>query len=573
MPPWRGGELIEAPVFHWRNWFGMLGPALLMAGSAIGGGEWLTGPLVTARFGGNLFWLATLSIVFQLIYNLEICRYTLYSGEPIFTGKFRIPPAPWFWLLIYLVLDFGAFLPYLATSAATPLLALFLGHIPNDKSTEIVTSFFGIGLTEKHLLQVAGNSIFVLAMVPLIFGGKVYDSLKRLMTIKIVLVFGFLLILAFGYSRWETWGEIFGGFLKFGNVPVVRGEDLNENGILDPGEDWDGDGHLDGVEPRVDKNGTAGNYEAGEFEDLDGDGNYDGDKVDNIFVSLWEGRGFPPVNMAVLSIICAMVAISGQGGLSNTPLSNYTRDQGWGMGAQVGAIPSIVGGMKIPLSHEGCVFPITKENLSRWKKWYRFVFRDQVFIWLPACFIGLALPSMLSVQFLDRGKEVGNWVAAGMTADRVSEHVSQVSGATLGSMFWFLTLFCGFMVLAPSMSTSADGTIRRWLDVLWTASPAMRRIDPRHIGKVYFVVLCAFVVLGLTMLNSLPSNLILPYATTLFNYALAFSCFHSLLVNLVLLPRELKPNWIMRLGMFAGGIFFLIIALASTYSLLFPYGI
>ena len=55
-------------------------------GAAIGGGEWLMGPAVTARYGGAIMWLATLSILGQVVYNLEISRYTLYTGEPIFTG-------------------------------------------------------------------------------------------------------------------------------------------------------------------------------------------------------------------------------------------------------------------------------------------------------------------------------------------------------------------------------------------------------------------------------------------------------------------------------------------------------
>ena len=49
-----------------------------------------------------LMWLATLSILGQVIYNLEISRYTLYTGEPIFTGKFRTLPGPHFWLFVYL---------------------------------------------------------------------------------------------------------------------------------------------------------------------------------------------------------------------------------------------------------------------------------------------------------------------------------------------------------------------------------------------------------------------------------------------------------------------------------------
>ena len=86
MPRWDLGELPKAPVFTGRNWAAMVGPGLLMGGAAIGGGEWLLGPAVTARYGGALMWLASLSILGQVIYNTEISRYTLYTGEPIFTG-------------------------------------------------------------------------------------------------------------------------------------------------------------------------------------------------------------------------------------------------------------------------------------------------------------------------------------------------------------------------------------------------------------------------------------------------------------------------------------------------------
>src|SRR5436190_14219645 len=94
MPRWDTGELIEAPIFTWRNILAMIGPGLVMGASAIGGGEWLAGPAVTAKYGGALLWVATVSILFQVVYNIEISRYALYTGEPIFTGKFRLPPHP-----------------------------------------------------------------------------------------------------------------------------------------------------------------------------------------------------------------------------------------------------------------------------------------------------------------------------------------------------------------------------------------------------------------------------------------------------------------------------------------------
>lgn len=581
MPRWTTGELVDAPHFTWKNWFAMLGPGLLMGGAAIGGGEWLTGPLVTARFGGALLWLATLSVVFQVFYNLEISRYTLYCGEPIFTGKFRTLPGPRFWLGVYLLLDFGALFPYLSASAATPVFALAAGRMPNTRSHEAVAHLFGLGLTDTTMLNILGCAIFLVCMVPLIFGGKIYNSLKAVMTFKIVTVFGFLLVLAFCFSQRDTWHEILTGFVKFGNVPVVRGEDVNGNGVLDPGEDWDGDGHLDAVEPElkptIDTNADGkpdayadfdGDGKPDRFHDADRDGIRDGDNVENIFASLLQGRGFPAINLNMIALLCMMVAISGQGGLSNTPLSNYTRDQGWGMGHHVGAIPSVVGGHHLQLSHVGCVFQINAETLRRWKRWYRHLMRDQLVVWMPACFIGLALPSMLSVQFLKRGTEADTWTAAGMTANSVGEHVGAAWGASVGHIFTLLTLFCGFLVLSPTVSSTADGVIRRWLDVFWTSNARLRKVDPRHIGKLYFGVLCSYAVFSILMLLFVQGGLLLRIASNIFNYALGFSCWHALAVNMTLLPRELRPGWFMRIGLFCGGAFFLLIAGLTTYTAL-----
>ena len=187
MPRWNTGSLVDAPHFTWRNWFALIGPGLLVGGSAIGGGEWLAGPAVTARYGGALMWLATVSILGQVIYNVEICRYTLYTGEPIFTGKFRTLPGPRFWLLLYLLLDFGALFPYLAANAATPLAAIYLGRIP-------------AGADDETLVRGLGIAVFVVALLPMIFGGKIYNTLKALMTFKVVTVLSFLLFLAIFFS-------------------------------------------------------------------------------------------------------------------------------------------------------------------------------------------------------------------------------------------------------------------------------------------------------------------------------------------------------------------------------------
>jgi hypothetical protein len=515
MPRWDTGPLIEAPRFNWRNLAAMIGPGLVMGGSAIGGGEWLLGPLVTARYGGSLLWLATLSILAQVVYNIEISRYTLYSGEPIFTGKARSLPGPIFWLGAYVLLDMGSIFPYLASTAATPLASVMLGRIPNPKLDEL-NSF---GVTDATLLQALGIVIFWFCLTPLIVGGKVYNSIKAVMTFKLVVVLGFLLLVAVCFSDRSTWFEIFSGFFEFGSVPVEEG--------TGPG----------------------------------------GANVDNYFTAWREGRSLPVLNLSVLGLLCAMVSISGNGGLSNTPISNYTRDQGWGMGHHVGAIPSVVGGHNLKLSHVGMVFEVNEETLPRWRRWYRHLVRDQVLMWMPACFIGLALPSMLSVQFLPRGTQAESWTAAGMTAGGVSQSVAQAWGPSLGNFFWFMTLFCGFLVLAPSMVSTADGVCRRWVDVFWTSLPWLRQFETRAIRKVYFGVLCGYAVFGTTILILFPNGgTLVQIATMIYNYALGFSCLHTLYLNTALLPRELRPGWFIRIALSLSGLFFLAVAALTTYS-------
>jgi hypothetical protein len=517
MPRWNVGELIDAPKFTARNWFAMLGPGLLMGGAAIGGGEWLVGPIVTAKYGGAMLWLATLSILGQVIYNIEISRYTLYSGEPIFNGKFRTLPGPRFWVFVYIALDFGMVFPYLAANAATPLASVMLGAVPDPTNSQATATILGLTMTHKTLLRVLGYLIFLASMLPLIFGGKIYNALKGLMTFKIVVVFGFLVIVAIGWSTWGTWGEIFSGFFRFGNVPIP-----SEKGA--PGQ------------------------------------------TVNVFVSIFSGDGFPKIDWSLIAFLSALVAISGSGGLSNTPISNYTRDQGWGMGHHVGAIGSVIGGHDLQLSHVGTVFIPNEhdESMPRWRRWYKHVVRDQMVVWMPACFLGLALPSMLSVQFLKRGTEVdNNWTAAAMTAEAVRGAVAGTA-EFLGPLFWFMTLFCGFLVLAPSMSTSADGFIRRWVDVFWTSSRKLQKVDPKNIRYVYFAVLVVYVVFGMIMLSLEQPTTLLTIATTIFNFALGISCWHTLAVNTILLPERLRPNWFVRISLALTGAFFLFVATVAA---------
>jgi hypothetical protein len=515
MPRWNVGELPEPPRVSWRTIALLLGPGLVSGGAAIGAGEWLSGPAVTARYGAAMLWLATISILGQVVYNFEISRYTLYSGETIFTGKFRTLPGPRFWLIVYLCLDFGSVFPYAAAGAATPLVAAILGRLPNAESADITVNLLGFGLTDQQFMRLMAYVLFLGALTPLIFGGKVYNSLKALMTFKIVAVLGFLLIIAVLYSKPETWREIGSGFFKFGTIPVQATDAPTASGYA----------------------------------------------TDNIFVSLWQGRGIPELDWSMVAMLAALASIAGSGGLTNTALSGYTRDQGWGMGKHVGAIPSAIGGHKFSLSHMGTVFHVSAESLRCWKGWLRHLSRDQLIVWMPACFIGIALPSMLSVQFLERGKETNDWKLAVMTADGVKQAI----GPDWGLFFWYGVMLCGFLVLSTTMASTADGILRRWVDVFWTGSPRLRKWDAKGIRKLYFIVLCGYAAFGVTSLSLMPEpGMLLKWATNIYNYALGFSCWHALYVNTSLLPKELRPGWFNRICLVLAGVYFSSLAFMST---------
>jgi hypothetical protein len=168
---------------------------------------------------------------------------------------------------------------------------------------------------------------------------------------------------------------------------------------------------------------------------------------------------------------------------------------------------------------------------------------------------------MLSVEFLPRGAKLPNdWATAGMTADAVRERV----GGSLGQFCWYTIVFCGVLVLAPTVTGTADGFIRRWVDVFWSASARLRRLGPEKIKQVYSSALLLYVATGIVLLLVGNPGALVKIATSIFNFALGASCWHVVAVNTILLPKEIRPNWFIRIGLVAAGIFFWSMAIPSA---------
>ena len=330
----------------------------------------------------------------------------------------------------------------------------------------------------------------------------------------------------------------------------------------------------------------------------------EGQQLVNIFTFWWSEGRLPQIGLAEVAVIGAFVGFAGGGGLGNSMYSNYVRDKGWGMGLEVGAIPSAIGGKNITLSHLGKVFDMTQENMQRWRGWWKVIVIDQVLIWAPGCIVGMALPALLSLQFapysslfepLRQSAPASVQVASeptprsapsaatpALTADEASEpeanadrfgwanavitadgmrHAPQLSPA-LARLLWIAMLLMGLLVLLPSQISVVDDVSRRWTDVIWSASSRVRDKMGQHQVKSIYYTLCGLYFLWCMLSLYLFGVYGTPRLMTLVianlgNLALGLTSLHVLHVNCRLLPPPMRPRWYQRIGLVGCACFYL----------------
>jgi len=206
LQPLGTAALPAPPPFTPRHVLGTIGPGVIGLGVAIGSGEWLLGPAIVATYGPQLLWLTTVSVLLQVLLNLEMARYTLYTGEPIVTGFMRTWPGPTFWGSAYALLTFFQYgWPGWALASATATAALVLGRIPNADDASLVVML--------------GYATFALCLLIVAMGRKI----ERTLELAIWGMVGGILLYLFGVCVASVDGSTFGrtvtGFVSVGSVP------------------------------------------------------------------------------------------------------------------------------------------------------------------------------------------------------------------------------------------------------------------------------------------------------------------------------------------------------------------
>src|SRR5688572_10225328 len=184
-------------------WIGVCGPGVIVLGVSIGSGEFLLGPAMFVKHGLTLLWVTLVAVFFQTVFNTELMRYTVATGEPVVTGFMRTRPGKTFWSWFYAMLFFLQIgWPAWAATAAGAIFFVFLGHLPVMPQDETARYLIGVGT-------------FLGCVLILLVGKRIARTLEVLNWVLIVCILGSFLVLGLIFVPASTWGAAAAGFVGF----------------------------------------------------------------------------------------------------------------------------------------------------------------------------------------------------------------------------------------------------------------------------------------------------------------------------------------------------------------------
>jgi hypothetical protein len=202
LAPWAREPLPQPPNPRGLQWLGVVGPGVIVLGASIGSGEFLLGPAVFVRHGLTLLWISGVAIVLQTIFNTELMRYTLATGEPIFTGFMRTRPSSTFWAWVYSALYFlQSGWPAWAGTAAGAIFFLFAKKMAEPGQADTV-----------YLIAVA---TYLICVAILLVGRRIERTLEILNWVLVVAILTGFLVLGLLYVPGGTWLAGILGFAAF----------------------------------------------------------------------------------------------------------------------------------------------------------------------------------------------------------------------------------------------------------------------------------------------------------------------------------------------------------------------
>lgn len=205
-------ELSQAP--RGLAILGMIGPGVVWAGLAIGGGELVLIPRVGSVYGMMFLWMPILAIALKYFMVNEIGRWSVATGTTIIDGLALIPgPSKWLtWILLFVALYLGAVhIGGLVAMVGIIFYNLVQVFTPFAWSIIIMISFVVLSWTNRYsiLEKVLMVAVGVLTISVVIIGVAYFPPLREL-------VEGFLLRIPSVTPEWAVKNY------KISTIPMVE---------------------------------------------------------------------------------------------------------------------------------------------------------------------------------------------------------------------------------------------------------------------------------------------------------------------------------------------------------------
>jgi hypothetical protein len=191
-----------------------------------------------------------------------------------------------------------------------------------------------------------------------------------------------------------------------------------------------------------------------------------------------------PVDTLGLALLMGALAFAGAGGGQNLVQSNWIRDKGFGMGRYVPRIKSPVTGKPEAAPSTGFIFEPTDEHLARWRQWWRFANREQLYTFVLITFLSIMFTSLLAYATVYGKPGLENNISFLQVE---GETLKATVGSWFGTLFWVIGAFSLFAAALGIV----DYTSRLVADVLKTSY-----VKDIKESTLYFIVVWVLVLVG-----------------------------------------------------------------------------
>ncbi len=201
LPPMTYRDLPEAiPVRK------MIGPSIILAGLALGSGEFILWPYITYKTQFVFFWACLLGVTTQYFLNMEITRWSLATGESAITGFARLS-RHWAW--IFLALNI---LPHMIpawSKGAAQVVSWLIWGAEFDEAGNVQSPWV-------NELSIAG---LLFCGIVLTAGKVVYETVERIQLVLVSLIMLLVVVLAVWLVRADSVVAQLEGAVNFGGMP------------------------------------------------------------------------------------------------------------------------------------------------------------------------------------------------------------------------------------------------------------------------------------------------------------------------------------------------------------------